>query len=242
MRTLVVIPTYNERENVPLILKDLRSQTQCEMLFIDDQSPDGTGELLEAEKVVDSRLEVIHRHAKAGVGSAHLVGLEYAYRNGFEVLVTMDADLTHSPRDIHRLISNLDRSSVVVGSRFLEGGGLSEWSFSRRAMTHLGHLITLVFLRMPYDASGAFRAYNLTKISPDIFRLIRSQGYGFFVESLKILEINKISISQVPVSLPARTYGHSKMRTKDICATLRLVGGLALRSVFNRRSLLLQTK
>ena len=218
---LIAIPTYNEVENIDLISQRvLGAVPNCHLLFIDDNSPDGTGERLDQLSSLDKRISVIHRSGKLGVGSAHQAAISYAYQNSAEILVTMDADLTHSPEHIPALINLLSSADVVIASRFMEYGGLADWNLGRKAMTKLGHLLTQTLLRLPYDASGAFRIYNLSNIPFECFNLVKSEGYSFFFESLKILEMNNTRIVEHPVVLPSRTYGNSKMKLRDITKSI----------------------
>lgn len=242
-RTLILVPTYNECENVEIIAGRIRTSIpEAQLLFIDDNSPDGTGAILDYLADQDQFITVIHRQGKLGVGSAHLEGISYAYREEIPVVVTLDADLTHSPENIHEMINALTNAEVATASRFHHDGGLEDWSFTRKAMTHLGHLLTQVFLGLPYDASSAFRAYRLTSIPQGCFDLVRTSGYSFFYESLKILNMNGIVIADVPIVLPARTYGHSKMKPKDIRQSVLFLLRLSLETKFQKHRFILGRK
>jgi dolichol-phosphate mannosyltransferase len=211
-KTLIFIPTYNERENAPRMCEQLHTLgLDADVLFVDDSSPDGTGDLLEGLKERFPRLIVHHRSGKLGIGTAHFDGIEWAYVNGYELLVTLDCDFTHSPSDIPRMIKAVEDADVSTGSRWLNKKSLPGWNFLRRSLTKLGHFLTKYILGVPQDASGAFRAYRLDRLPREIFRLIKSRGYSFFFESLFILNKNGFRISEIPITLPARTYGHSKM-------------------------------
>jgi len=238
LNLLIAIPTYNEAENVGIICQRvLDAVPDCCLLFIDDNSPDGTGDLLDQLAKDDHRVVVCHRESKQGIGSAHQLAIKYAYENAVNTLVTMDADFTHSPEHIPELTKLLKFSDVVVASRFIGEGGLEGWSFTRKAMTHLGHLLTRFLLQLPYDASGAFRAYNLTNIPKSTFELVDSTGYAFFFESLKIMHIKKISISEYPIVLPTRTYGHSKMKLRDIVRSLSFMLFLSFKTIIRKNQL-----
>ena len=214
VRVLIFVPTFNERENAPRMCEDLHQVgVDADVLFMDDNSPDGTGELLEGLKSRFPRLVVHHCREKLGIGSAHAEAVQWAYDNGYHLLVTMDCDFTHSPADIPRLIGAAEKHDVVVGSRWAQPGSLPGWNLYRRSMTLFGHLLTRTLLGIPQDATGAFRAYRLDRIHRGVFRLVRSRGYSFFFESLFVLRKNGSSIGEVPIVLPARTYGSSKMTT-----------------------------
>lgn len=236
MSLLIAIPTYNEAENVEIICQRvLDSVPDCSLLFIDDNSPDGTGELLDVISTNDKRVIVIHRTSKLGIGSAHQTAIDYAYRNAMSELVTLDADFTHSPEHIPAMLDLLQFCDVVVASRFIGEGGLEGWSWGRKTMTHLGHILTTVLLRLPFDASGAFRAYKISNIPKETLTRAESPGYSFFFESLKILHSNYVSIKEYPIVLSARTYGHSKMKLQDVVHSLVLMTLLSLKILIRKK-------
>lgn len=220
-KILVFIPTYNEQENVREICRRiLNLNLDLDILFIDDNSPDGTGDVLDQLAKQHSNLHVIHRTGKLGIGSAHLEGISWAYDNGYSTLITMDCDFTHKPESIPEFLQQSDDHDIVIGSRFLHKENLREWNLFRKALTHLGHFLTRKLLRIRYDATGAFRLYNLEKIPSGMFNLIESESYSFFFESLFILNLNGIPIKQISINLPARTYGHSKQSFNGVFKTL----------------------
>lgn len=230
---LVMVPTYNEAENVrPLAERILAAVPQARLLFVDDQSPDGTGRILDDMAGSEPRISVMHRALKEGIGAAHLAGIDYAYDHNFEVLVTMDGDLTHVPEHIPLLFEKLRENDVVAGSRFHPEGGLEDWTPIRRALAHSGHLMTVLLLGLPHDATGAFRAYDLRTVPQPAFHLVRSKGYSFFFESLKLLKMNGARIGDIPVVLPARAYGHSKMKFSDALMSVRMLIMVAARARF----------
>jgi len=223
-KTLIFVPTYNESENAPRMCAEIHKLgLDADVLFVDDNSPDGTGKLLEALKPEYPRLTVHNRSGKLGIGSAHFEAIQWAYDQGYEVMVTLDCDFTHSPSDIPAMLAALGTSEVAVGSRWVNADSLPGWNIFRRCITYSGHFLTRFFLGLPHDASGAFRAYRLDKIRRDLFRLIKSRGYSFFFESLFILHKNSFSISDVGIVLPARTYGHSKMTTSAALRSARYI-------------------
>jgi dolichol-phosphate mannosyltransferase len=224
---LIFIPTYNESENLAALYKELTVYApEANLLILDDNSPDGTGEIADRLAEQDPGVHVIHRTGKLGIGSAHTEGIRWAYDHNYEVLVTMDCDFTHSPSSVPEFLSYAPSHHVVIGSRFLRKNSLPGWNLFRRTLTYFGHFMTRAVLRMPLDATGAFRVYRLDRLPRDIFGLIESPGYSFFFESLYILWLNGARVKEVPVSLPARTQGHSKMRVKDAYQSLALLGGL----------------
>ena len=156
-KTLIFVPTYNERENAPELFKQILALgLDADVLFLDDNSPDGTGQILDELAASNPCLQVIHRPGKLGIGSAHVAGITWAYDHGYTRLVTMDCDFTHSPGDIPRLLEALAGCEIVVGSRWMQANSLEEWNAFRRFLTGVGHFLTRCLLRMPYDATGAF--------------------------------------------------------------------------------------
>jgi dolichol-phosphate mannosyltransferase len=215
-RPLVMIPTYNERENVERICRDILAlRIDIDILFVDDSSPDGTGQVLDALAARHANVCVFHRPGKLGIGSAHHAGIERAYEQGYQRLVTMDCDYTHPPEYIPRFLTLAETHDVVVGSRYMQEESLREWNLFRKGLTLHGHFLTRNLLGMKYDATGAYRAYRLDRIPRQTFDLVHSRGYSFFFESLYILSRNRHSVHEIPISLPARTYGHSKMSWRE---------------------------
>jgi dolichol-phosphate mannosyltransferase len=230
-KTLIFVPTYNERDNAPKICREIMALgLDADVLFVDDNSPDGTGAALEELRRMFPRLKVQHREGKLGIGSAHLAGIGWAYQEGYKVLVTMDCDFTHSPEDIPRLLAALQGCDLAVGSRFLGKESLPGWTPLRKLMTAGGHFLTSHLLGMPQDASGAFRAYDLRRIDQRVFNLTDTAGYGFFFDSLFVIVRNKYRINEIPIVLPARSSGDSKMSFAEIWKGLSHLFSVAIRS------------
>ena len=233
-KILVFVPTFNERENAPKLCEEILALPEnLDILFIDDSSPDGTGELLDTIALENPRVHVVHRGGKFGIGSAHYEGIQWGYEKGYSKLITMDCDFTHPPSYIPEIIKMGLESDIVVGSRFLQKDSLNEWNLFRKSLTILGHCLTSTMLKMKYDATGGFRFYNLTKIPRQTFDLVQSRGYSFLFESLFILNVNQASISELPINLPARTYGHSKMDYSEVKKSLGFLVKIFLTSFFN---------
>ncbi|MGH7272045.1 MAG: glycosyltransferase, partial [Polyangiaceae bacterium] len=191
-----------------------------DIVFMDDSSPDGTGQLLDELAKGEPRLTVIHRPGKLGIGGAHLDGIAYAYQHGYDTLVTLDCDFTHSPSDIPILLAKAEDAEFTIGSRYLEPDSLPGWSIVRKLLTRLGHAVTVGMLGIGGDATGAFRVYRLSRIPRAMFDLVTARGYAFFFESLFIAHQNHLTICEVPIRLPARTQGNSKMTLREIRRSL----------------------
>jgi dolichol-phosphate mannosyltransferase len=217
-KVLILIPTYNEAGNAQRLCRELSAlELGADILFCDDGSPDGTGEIVDELAREFSHVRAIHRPGKLGIGSAHQEGIRYAYAHGYETLVTMDCDFTHQPVDVERLlvIARASGQSVCIGSRYMKRDSLPGWNPMRRSLTYLGHFLTVNLLRLPQDATGALRVYQLGAIPQELFNRVRSCGYSFFFESLFVLHRNGFAIEEMPIALPARTYGSSKMSWRE---------------------------
>ncbi len=238
---LIFIPTYNEAENVKIIyqlIKSIQLPEKFDILFLDDNSPDGTGEIINEIAVSDPSVFYIHRKGKYGIGSAHQAGIAWAYENHYKTLITMDCDLTHSPEYIVKFFEAGKNSGLVLGSRYLEKDSLKTWNLYRKLLTNLGHFLTKNMLNMPYDASGAFRLYRLDLINPGVFELIQSKSYSFFFESLLILHLNKVKITEIPIKLPKRTYGNSKMNIRDAWTSFYFLFKMFKKKQFFKRTMI----
>ncbi|MBA3405826.1 MAG: glycosyltransferase, partial [Gemmatimonadaceae bacterium] len=208
LKTLIFVPTYNERDNVENMVRQLAALgLDADLLFMDDNSPDGSGGILDRLAEEPLRLEVIHRTGKLGIGSAHIDGIRWAYDHGYDRLITLDCDFTHTPADVARVMQLCDGNDLVAGSRYLLEDSLPGWNLMRKSLTGLGHLMTKRLLGIQFDATGALRGYDLRRIPRELFDLVKARGYAFFFESMFLLVRNGFSVREFPIVLPARTYG-----------------------------------
>jgi dolichol-phosphate mannosyltransferase len=234
-KTLVFIPTYNEKENVQEICERILAlDLELDILFMDDNSPDGTGELLNELVKQHPSIRVVHRAEKSGIGSAHQDGIRWAYNNKYEILITMDCDFTHPPEYIPEIMKGAENFDIVVGSRYILKDSLAGWNLLRKALTLIGHSLTKWLLKMDYDATGAFRLYRIDRIPVYAFELVSSKGYSFLFESLFILNLNGFKIKEIPIRLPPRTYGHSKMKKRDAWHSFKYLFAIYITTLFNR--------
>jgi len=226
---LIFIPTYNERDNISPIVTGLREHLgRIPILFCDDNSPDGTRQVIEEVMRLDGAVDVLSRSAKLGIGSAHKLGIREAHRRGYRRVLTLDCDLTHQPSDCARFVDNTD-GEVVIGSRFADRASLADWNWMRKFLTHAGHFATTRLLGLPYDATGALRLYRLDHIGSAWLDDVRSDGYAFFFESLMVLHARGVRITELPIRLPKRTYGSSKMSLREVARSISLLIRLAAR-------------
>jgi dolichol-phosphate mannosyltransferase len=240
-KILVFIPTYNERDNVLQLYERISNlHITLDILFVDDNSPDGTGTVL--DQLNKPNVYVIHRSGKLGIGSAHKDGIAWAYSHGYSHLITMDSDFLHRPEDIPAMMEQAEKSDIVVASRFIRKDSLREWSLWRKFLTTAGHAVTKRLLNIPYDITGAFRFYKIDIIPQELFERVKSNGYSFFPESLNLMNVNGISISEIPVILPKRTYGNSKLKFRDMVQWFLFIMKLGFNNIFNKEALLLKNK
>ena len=217
-KTLIGIPTYNESKNIKDLVDQILSlENFCsDILIVDDNSPDGTGEIIDQLRKDHTNISVIHRKNKGGIGSAHLEIINYAYKKGYGTVITMDGDFSHDPKDLKVFFQSSSGYDVVIGSRFTRKESLADWGIFRKILTHLGHILTKNILQLPYDASGGLRLYNLENIPQIYFHAIKGADYEFFFTSLTLLHRLKCRILEIPIVLRKRAYGSSKMSLKHM--------------------------
>jgi dolichol-phosphate mannosyltransferase len=231
-RTLLCVPTYNEVGNVEPLCEGLFAQKlDLDILFMDDASPDGTGQVIDRLAATRPRVIAVHRPGKLGIGSAHLDCIRYGYEHGYDVVLTMDCDFTHPPEYVSALIAASEGHDVVIGSRYLLQGSLDEWSPFRRVLTYAGHCLTTNLLKLPHDASSGLRLYVLRRIPRELFDKVDGGGYSFFFESLFLLANNGFEIAEVGIHLPARSSGQSKMGVNHAVDGLVRLGRMWVRSM-----------
>ena len=212
-RTLVVIPTYNERDNLAEITaRVLRSTTGVDVLVVDDNSPDGTGALASALASGHDRINVLHRAGKEGIGAAYRAGFDWGLERGYERLVEMDADGSHQPEQLALLLTALDDADVVLGSRWVRGGSVVNWPFRRMMLSQAGSLYARVALGLPIrDITGGFRAFTADALREIGYQDVLSQGYCFQIDMLWKAYTAGLRISEVPITFVERVHGESKM-------------------------------
>ncbi|MDQ1536603.1 MAG: dolichol-phosphate mannosyltransferase [Actinomycetota bacterium] len=224
-KIVVLIPTYNERENVPLIVSRLRTAVpEADVLVLDDNSPDGTGAAADRLAADDNQVQVLHRERKEGLGAAYLDGFAWGLERGYDVLVEMDADGSHQPEQLRSLLAALERADVALGSRWVPGGSVVNWPLHRKALSLGGNLYVRVLLGMPIgDATGGFRAYRASALRTVDLHEVASQGYCFQVDLLWRAMRAGLSVVEVPITFVERTIGESKMSRDIVYESLRSI-------------------
>ncbi|MET4704679.1 polyprenol monophosphomannose synthase [Frigoribacterium sp. UYMn621] len=212
-RTLVVVPTYNERENIAeIIARVLRCAPGVDVLVVDDNSPDGTGAMASALASGHDRINVLHRAGKEGLGAAYRAGFAWGLERGYERLVEMDADGSHQPEQLERLLSALDDADVVLGSRWVRGGSVVNWPLKRIILSQGGSLYARIALGLPVrDITGGFRAFTADALREIGYQDVLSQGYCFQIDMLWKAYSAGLRVSEVPITFVERVHGESKM-------------------------------
>lgn len=212
-RVLVIIPTYNESENLARVLERLHTSVpDAHALVVDDGSPDGTGELADTLAAADPRVHVLHRSAKAGLGRAYVAGFRWALERGYEVLVEMDADGSHPPEQLPDLLAAMADADLVLGSRYVDGGRVEDWPLHRLLLSRAGNHYTRWALRLPLrDATGGFRAARAELIDRLPFDDVASEGYCFQVDWAWRALRSGARVTEVPITFTEREFGRSKM-------------------------------
>ena len=225
MRPLVVLPTYNEAANIAEVLDRVRRAVpEANVLVVDDASPDGTGDLVEA---VAGRLGGIHllrRPGKSGLGNAYRSGFRWGLERGYDVFVEMDSDLSHDPGALPRILDALEDANVVIGSRYVPGGSIPQWGLHRRLLSEAGNRYAAVMLGMRVrDLTSGYRAYDAATLRAIDLDQVRSDGYGFQIEMAYRASRAGARVVEVPISFTDRVQGESKMSMRIIVEALGLV-------------------
>jgi len=233
MKSLVIVPTYNERENLPRLLPAILGQDPSfHILVVDDNSPDGTGALVDSMAAGEPRIHAIHRDGKRGLGTAYVAGFTWALEHGFDYVFEMDADFSHDPADLPRLLDAAMRGGAAVGSRWVSGGGTQNWSLVRTLISRGGSLYAKLILGVPIDdlTSGfkCFASYVLRDLN---FGDIHSNGYAFQVEVNYRCHRLGYKIEQVPIVFVDRRVGKSKMSPWIVVEAMGVVWKLRLYGV-----------
>ena len=212
-RVLVIIPTYDEAENIRLIAERVRRAVpSVDILVADDNSPDGTGALADELAAADDHIFVLHRSGKQGLGEAYKAGFAWAMDKGYDVVVEMDADGSHAPEELTRLLDALHHADVVLGTRYVPGGSVHNWPLHRLVLSRGGNLYIRMALGMPFkDATGGYRAYQMEVLDRIDVGTVASQGYSFQVELAWRAYKHGFTVAEVPITFTERERGASKM-------------------------------
>jgi dolichol-phosphate mannosyltransferase len=214
LSALVVVPTYNERDNLePLVGAVLEQSADLSLLVVDDNSPDGTGALADRLRHAwPGRIDVLHRPGKLGLGTAYIAGFKWALARGYDYIVEMDADFSHDPTSLPRLLDAARQSDLALGSRYVPGGGTPDWSLSRRIISRGGSLYARTILGLPVrDLTGGFKCFRRRTLEALDLDAVRSEGYAFQIElTYRVFQLGG-RIAEIPITFADRRVGQSKM-------------------------------
>ncbi len=236
-RFLVIIPTYDERENLPgLLPRVLEQDERIDVLVVDDASPDGTGELADAMAAEDSRIHVLHREEKAGLGGAYLAGFRWGLERGYALLFEMDADFSHPPEALPGFIERAAEADVVVGSRYVDGRvTVVNWPMSRLLISYFGSFYARVITRMPLrDATGGFNCWKREVLESVGLERVQSNGYAFQIELKFRAWCRGFRLVEIPILFTERNSGESKMSKRIVREAVWRVWWLRIQHLFGR--------
>ena len=221
-RILVIVPTYNERESLPLIIRRIRAAVpEAFILVADDNSPDGTGAIADTLAEHDDHVQVMHRHGKEGLGAAYIAGFTWGLQNKYDVLIEMDADGSHQPEQLPRILQALRGADLVLGSRWIPGGGTENWSKGREVLSRGGNAYTRAMLGVPlHDATGGYRAFRADTLRGIDLHTVASQGYCFQVDLAWRAVQRGFIVREVPIIFVEREVGSSKMSRAIVAEAL----------------------
>jgi dolichol-phosphate mannosyltransferase len=231
-RILISMATYNERENLsPLIEEILAVVPEADILVVDDNSPDGTGHIADEMAAKDSRIHVLHRHGKLGLGTAILGAARYAMEHGYDYFLNMDADFSHHPRYLPEILAGMKDHDVMIGSRYIQGGGSEDWPLKRRLMSKGVNLLVKLSFGIPAkDTSGGYRCYRVSKLHETNLENLVSRGYSFQQELLNRCHQAGCSIGESPIIFGNRRGGVSKVSPYEALRSIAVILRLGLRA------------
>jgi dolichol-phosphate mannosyltransferase len=221
-RVAVIVPTYNERANIESTVGRVRSAVpEADLLVVDDNSPDGTGEIADKLAAEDSHVHVLHRDRKTGLGAAYIAGFHWALEEGYDVIVEMDADGSHRPEELPRLLDALASADLVLGSRYVPGGTVINWPRSRELLSRGGNTYARLMLGIKLkDATGGYRAYRASTLRKIALDEVESQGYCFQIDLAMRAIRAGLTVTEVPITFVERVHGSSKMSRAVVAEAL----------------------
>lgn len=235
-RMLVVVPTYNERQNIPLIVPAVLAQDpSIEILVVDDNSPDGTGAIADQLAAANPRVHVLHRNGKEGLGKAYIAGFRWALEQGYDLVFEMDADFSHDPRFLPNLIEAISDADLVIGSRYKTGVNVINWPISRLLLSLGANQYARFVTGLPLtDSTGGFKCFRRQVLEAISLERVRSNGYAFQIEMSFLAWKKGFRLKEIPIVFTDRVEGQSKMNKKIVREAVWMVWWLRLRSLTRR--------
>ena len=238
-RHLIIIPTYDEKDNVrPIAEALLRISPEANILFVDDNSPDGTGQIVDKMAAEDDRINILHKQGKEGLGRAYVSGFKWALEKGYDLIFEMDADFSHCPSEIPNFLKAIESADLVLGSRYIEGIRITNWPLSRLLLSKSAATYARLITGMPVaDPTGGFKCFRREVLESMKLDGILSNGYSFQVELTHTAWMKGYRIKEIPIVFEDRRSGYSKMNKDIMTEAMRIVWKLAFRYRFRRRPL-----
>ena len=234
MKTLIIVPTYNELENLPRLLPEVLSKdSNIDVLIIDDNSPDGTAAFIENEIKKNNRIHLIKRESKQGLGTAYIAGFKYALQKDYQLIFEMDADFSHDPNEIPRFLEEIKTADLVLGSRYKNGVNVINWPKRRLLLSWFANFYTRLITGMPlHDATGGFKCFKREVLEAINFEHVKSNGYAFQIEMNFKAWKKGFRIKEIPIIFVDRVKGNSKMSKKIVREAVFMVWKLRFKSIF----------
>ena len=234
MKTLIISPTYNERKNIEqLVDMVIGENPEFHLLIVDDNSPDGTGEKVKKLQAEHKNLFLETRPKKSGLGTAYIFGFKWALEKKYDNIIQMDADLSHNPKDLPRMVDNLQKYDLVIGSRYINGISVVNWPLRRLMLSYGANAYSRVITGMPImDGTGGFKAWRSSVLSSIDLDSVKSQGYSFQIEMNFRAWVKKFNIKEIPIIFSDRTIGQSKMSKTIVYEAIFMVWRLRIWKIF----------
>ena len=234
MKTLIISPTYNEKKNIQqLVDLVLGENPEFHLLIVDDNSPDGTGDRVKSLQNIYENLFLETRSKKLGLGTAYILGFKWALKNKYENIIQMDADLSHNPKDLPRMVKNLKNNDVVIGSRYINGISVVNWPLRRLMLSYGANAYSRIITGMPImDGTGGFKAWKAKVLSDIDLDSVKSQGYSFQIEMNFRAWVKSYIIKEIPIIFSDRTIGQSKMSKTIVYEAIFMVWRLRIWKLF----------
>ena len=234
MKTLIIIPTYNEFENLPKLLPAVLSKDiSINVLIVDDNSPDGTAAFVESEMKNNDRIHLLKRSSKQGLGTAYIAGFKYALENGFDLIFEMDADFSHDPNEIPKFLEEIKNSDLVLGSRYITGVNVINWPMRRLLLSWFANLYTRAITGISvHDATGGYKCFRKEVLQAIDLDKVTSNGYAFQIEMTFKAWKKGFRVKEIPIIFVDRVKGKSKMSKKIVREAVTMVWKLRLKSIF----------
>ena len=235
-KSLVIIPTYNELENLPRLIPAVLSQDESiHILVVDDGSPDGTGNFVEEEMKKNGRIHLLKREKKMGLGTAYITGFKYALQNNYDYIFEMDADFSHDPSELKNFLKVIKENDLVLGSRYIHGVRVLNWPMRRLLLSFFASVYTRIITGMPVrDATGGFKCFRRKVLEEIDFSKIKSNGYSFQIEMTFKAYTKGFKIKEIPIVFADRVKGKSKMSKKIVREAVTMVWKLRLQHMFGK--------